>query len=238
MPALARLEGKRQRTDALGEIVQVLRCPDLRFCVLLIYWIPDRVEAVGEAAGVGEQVQHGHGVLGRHQLALYQHVQVGQFRHELGNWVRELKLALFVEHHSRHAGDRLGHGEDAKEGILGERPVVVRTALPNRLEVDDLALPRHQRNRAGELLLIHIALRDGGDAIKDARRTCRPLVRLRPRDRRRSPSPSRPPSIARPLRPHSASSLALSPAAPRPQALTEHSAVVPAIRRTMRCNWV
>ena len=167
VPPIARLELQRQFGKALGELVEILRRQRLLLAVHLvqrILWI----ETVGEAAGVREQMQHGHGVLGRRRLAALgiQHLQIRQFGHELLDRIGELKLAFFVEHHCRHRGDRLAHRIDAEQGVLGHRAVVVRPAVAHRLEVDDLAVARHQRDDASELLLVHVALRHGGDVVE------------------------------------------------------------------------
>ena len=166
VPALAGFEHQRQCSQAFGELVQILAGEWLDFGVLRVHGIPARVEAVGQAGGVGKQMTHRHRLLRRHQFAVDEHVEVGEFGNELRHRIRQRELAFLVEHHRRDGGDGLAHGVDAEQGVLGHGPVVVRATLAHRLEVHDLAVPGDEGDHARELALVHVALGRLGDAIQ------------------------------------------------------------------------
>jgi hypothetical protein len=85
---------------------------------------------------------------------------------ELGNVLRhrivELPLPFLEQHHHRHAGDRLRHRVDAEDRVLLHRRGALQVALAGGFELHDLAVPRHHRHDAGQLVLVdqrlHLAL--------------------------------------------------------------------------------
>ncbi len=101
---------------------------------------------------------------------LHQHFRILEFRNVLRHRIVQQEVPFFVEHHHRQAGDRLGHGADAENGIglhrLGR--LAVRHALcpkPNNLPP-----PRNQRHRARNSLVRDAAIHRGGDPLQPFRR--------------------------------------------------------------------
>ena len=65
--------------------------------------------------------------------------------------VVELKLALVPQHHERGAGDRLGHGEDAEDGVCLHGHLIFDVLIAHRLGHQHLAVLRDHDDRAGQL---------------------------------------------------------------------------------------
>jgi hypothetical protein len=86
------------------------------------------------------------------------HLEVGEFRNVLRDRIARLPLSFVVQHHHRHAGDRLGHRVDAGDRVQLHRRLLLEILEAVGLVLHDLALARHQRDDAGEVLLIDQAL--------------------------------------------------------------------------------
>ncbi len=71
-----------------------------------------------------------------------------------GDGIGGQPLALLIENHHGHAGDRLGHGEVAKDGVLGHRRAAGHVALAVGAVVDDLAVTSEDGDGAGECFLV------------------------------------------------------------------------------------
>src|ERR1044071_2523156 len=71
--------------------------------------------------------------------------------------IGEREDAALVEHHERHGGDRLGHRVDAEDRVGPHRlaPLAVHDA--ERREPGDLAAPRDEGQRAGDLAGLDVA---------------------------------------------------------------------------------
>ena len=160
LPLGARLRPKRdvrQLADHLaqgGVVVEDVRPP-----IALIHRRLGK-EAVGEAGGVADEFADRHLVtsLFDQQFAVlfaHRHLQPFQFGDELAHRVVQIETAFVKERHERDAGDGLGHGVDAEDAVLRKRRVAGEVLLANRLEVDELAAPRHRGHRAGQFAIRH-----------------------------------------------------------------------------------
>ena len=78
-----------------------------------------------------------------------------ELRNELAHRVVQRKAAFVVEGHQGNASDGLGHGVDAKDRVLGHRRASFGVLIAERIEMHQLAAPRHRRYAAGQ-----IAIRD------------------------------------------------------------------------------
>jgi hypothetical protein len=79
-------------------------------------------------------------------------------------------FALFVELHHGHAGDRLGHRVNAKDGVAFQRMVPPDVFLAVGRDVGDLAVTRQQRDDAGQPSLVDHLLHAGVEAPETFRR--------------------------------------------------------------------
>ena len=75
-------------------------------------------------------------------------------------------LALFVEDHHGHAGDRLGHGVVAEDRVLRHRRAAGHVALAVGAVIHDLAVARQDGDHAGELLLVDCLLHQRVQALE------------------------------------------------------------------------
>ena len=124
-----------------------------------------------QARGVREDVAHGHRP--RRLAAAGQrveHLLVRVRRQPLRDRIVEQELAVFPQHHQRRGHDRLGHRREGEDRVLLHRLVLFLVAPALRLEVDDLALARDQRHRAGNLVGVDVVLDEGVDALEPLRR--------------------------------------------------------------------
>ena len=69
-----------------------------------------------------------------------------------------LHLPCSIEDHHCDAGDGLGHGIDPEDRVLIHRRAAGKVFLAVRLEVDDLAVTRQDRDAAGNLFVIDLLL--------------------------------------------------------------------------------
>jgi len=132
------------------------------------------VEAVCKARRVGEQVSDRDRALERNGLVVTRIASriddhAGKLRHELGRRRLHDELPFFVQHHGRHAGDWLGHGEDAKDGVLRHRTLRLAVHQPMGLKVGDLAVAGdqsdHPRQAAGVDMSLH-GLTDASQPVR------------------------------------------------------------------------
>ena len=86
------------------------------------------------------------------------HLRVLELRNEARHRIGQPQLAFFHQHQDRDAGDRLRHRRDAEDRVLAHRRLRFEIHLALRLEVRDLAAPRHHRDRAGDLAALDVAL--------------------------------------------------------------------------------
>ena len=70
----------------------------------------------------------------------------------------ETDLPFLDQHQDGDAGDRLGHRGDAEDAVLPHRRLRLEVHHPVRLEVGDLAAPRHDGHAAGDLPGADVAL--------------------------------------------------------------------------------
>ena len=93
------------------------------------------------------------------------HANIGELRQIDGQRRVELELAALVELHERHAGHRLGHGENLHDGVARHRLVVFAVGQPESAEVGFPAVLVHQRRNADGIPAVDDALEravDGG----------------------------------------------------------------------------
>ena len=103
---------------------------------------------VGQARGVGHQVADRHIAFRGFGLvtvfvAADKDLQAAQRRDVIGHRIVELEAALFVEHHCRHRGDRLGHRIEAKDGVGFHRLGRLDVAQAAMLQVNQLVAAQH-----------------------------------------------------------------------------------------------
>ena len=74
------------------------------------------------------------------------------------NGLVERDAALLEQHHEGHAGDRLGHRIDAKNGVVLDRHLALEVGKALHRAVDDLAAAVDQKLRSREAAGIDIAV--------------------------------------------------------------------------------
>jgi len=103
-------------------------------------------------------------------VAAHEHRQILPRRDEPVHGIVELEATLLVERHQPCAGDRLGHGVDAKDGVRRQRPPPLDLQMSPRVEIGDLPAAGHQGEYAGELAGVDVALEVLADARQARRR--------------------------------------------------------------------
>ena len=81
-----------------------------------------------------------------------------ELRQETRYRIVQADLPLFHQHEHGHAGDGLGHGGQAEDGVLGEGQLGLEVHQAMRLEVHDAATASHQRHRTRDLSRVNVAL--------------------------------------------------------------------------------
>jgi hypothetical protein len=110
---------------------------------------------------VAQQLAHGHLVVRqlRHGNAIghlfLRHHQGGELWNVVLYRVIQGELALFEKHHHGHAGDGLGHGEDAEDRVFGHGHLILQVLPAVGVGVHQLAVSGHHRDQAGQLPLVH-----------------------------------------------------------------------------------
>ena len=189
LPGRAGLMGERHPRDPLDLLGRGDRVPGHPFLgVRLLHPGVARVRPVDEPGGVAEQVLDRHLALGRHQRVGHlaglgveagdAHLERLELREVPGDGIVEQDAPVLHQHHDRDRGERLGHRVEAEDRVLRHGRAALRIALAQRLEVGDLAPPRHQRDRAGIAALGDLALDHLGDA-RQLRRGEADLLRCR-----------------------------------------------------------
>lgn len=70
-------------------------------------------------------------------LEPFQHLKIGEFRQDVRNRRVEVELPALHQRRGRDAGNSLGHGENAEDGVRGHGSIFVDAALPGRTQVGD-----------------------------------------------------------------------------------------------------
>ena len=167
VPFRARLELERQLRQAPGEAVEVVSPERGDFVVETVHRIFFGIEAIGKPRRMRQQVPHGHGLFRGHALTvLAEHLQFLEFGQKRHHRIIKLEGAVLVEHHRRDRRDRLGHGKDAKQRVLRERPVIFHTTPAHSRHMHDPALAGDHRQHAGELAFIDELLCGSGQSLK------------------------------------------------------------------------
>ena len=132
-------------------------------------------EAVGETGRVAQQVLNRHLPLRVDQfelrlavfaLAFNADFHVFECRDVLRNRILEHDLALLEHHHDRDRGDRLGHGVDAEDRILGHRRLGFGIEHADGLEIRNLAVTHDHRDSARDGALRAFGAQPLGDAVE------------------------------------------------------------------------
>ena len=127
-------------------------------------------EAVGEAGGVGDQIDHLHrplggrgdegrrriGQQGRHAAGVDPELLPGG--NVGGDGVVEADQALLDQHHQSHRGDRLGHRIDAQDRVLAHRLVALDVHVAGHAGVDQLALAMDHGQDARQVAAVDVAV--------------------------------------------------------------------------------
>ena len=145
--------------------------------LLAIHGVHRRIteESVGESGRVGHQLAHGRRVLGidKNHLAVGIHaledLQMRELRNVFGDGVRRHPLALLVEQHHGHAGDRLGHGVVAEDDVLGHGRTAGHVALTVGAVVHHFSVARQDGDDACDLLLVNGLLHQGVQTFQPLR---------------------------------------------------------------------
>ena len=133
-----------------------------------------RVEHVAQPRGVPHEVAHGDAPPGLDRFDLHLPVvvdagvdlQVGERGDEPRYRVVELPPSFLVQHHQRRADDRLGHREDAEDGVELHRVVLADVEFAHRVGEDDLPVPRQHGDEARELAVVHQGLHAGVEPLE------------------------------------------------------------------------
>ncbi len=173
-PARPRLIGERQCRQPRDHVVEVACLEHAGFAVQFLYTVCRRAErdAVREAGAVGHQFAHGRGVDGRFEdrfavgILPSEDLCACQFGEMLRDRVLGRPQPLIMEDHHRGAGDRLGHREDAEDGVLGQRLARSQVLQTHGAQAGDLAVARAQRHRAGQHARIDLRLYRGVDRVE------------------------------------------------------------------------
>src|SRR5262249_5460637 len=173
LPPRAGTEKKRHRGQPLHVVGDraIVGQQSARNVGGLVLFTQSFVPVVGQAGSVRKQVLYGDFPRGRNRIGvaaagrLHENFGVLEFGKVFRNRVLQLELALFIEHHDGQAGNRLGHGADAENGVRAHRLVGFAVQRALRFEIDDLAVTRHQRNRAGDALVVGVWLVLRRDAL-------------------------------------------------------------------------
>jgi hypothetical protein len=107
-----------------------------------------------------------HGAGGRRQ----RHGRLLERRDVARDRVAEAEPALLDQHHRRHAGERLRLRGDAEDRVFGHGARGLEVGPAVRLELDDTAVARHERDEAGDAALVDVALHPCAQALEALRR--------------------------------------------------------------------
>ena len=157
---------QRQLAEPRNELLQAMvRVENLRLTVGLIDFRITEYP-IGKAGGMGQQIPHGGlpawftGLAGKLGIAFahgaaggtvrddagaavggrQRDLQVGQFRNVTPNGIIERKQGVFIEHHQRDRGNRLGHGVDTEQRIFFHRLTSFPVCLAVDVAINDLAV--------------------------------------------------------------------------------------------------
>ena len=128
--------------------------------------------AVTEAGGVGHQLVHGGRMIGSDKdhfagrVETGEDLEIGELGNELGDGIARQPLALFVQDEHGHAGDGLGHGVVAEDGVLRHGHAAGKVLYAVGAVVDDLAVAGEDGDRAGEFLFVDDALDKSVQALQ------------------------------------------------------------------------
>jgi hypothetical protein len=73
--------------------------------------------------------------------------------------IGEVEVALLVQRHERHGGDRLRHRVDAPDGVLAHRRLALGVREAERAEVGDVPVAGDERLAAGDLARLDVPAR-------------------------------------------------------------------------------
>ena len=93
-------------------------------------------------------------------------LEVRKLRNVFGDGIGGQPLALLVENHHGHAGDGLGHGEVAEDGVFRHGRAAGQVAHAVGAVVHHFAVARKDGDDAGDLLLIDGLLHEGVQALE------------------------------------------------------------------------
>ena len=91
------------------------------------------------------------------------HLDVGELRRVVLQWLIKVNLAALVQLHQRHADDGLGHAEDLHDGVARHRLVVLAIRETESAEIHFFVTLIDQRRYADELPGVDQALERGID---------------------------------------------------------------------------
>ena len=121
---------------------------------------------------MGHELAHGGRVVGIGEehfaggVEAVEDFEVGEFGDELRDGIGGKPLAFFVKDHHGDAGDGLGHGVVAENGVFGHGGGGGQVANAVGAVVDDFAVAGEDGDGAGELLVVDLVLDGGVEALK------------------------------------------------------------------------
>ena len=89
-----------------------------------------------------------------------------QFGNVLHHRIFQVEISLLHEPERGHAGDDLGHGIDAANGVLFHRQLLFQIAITIGLEIDDLTVTRHESDNPRVQSIIHEAADDAAHCLQ------------------------------------------------------------------------
>jgi len=103
--------------------------------------------------------QFGHGDAVGH--VLLGHHQIREFRNVILHRVVQCEFPLFEQHHHGHAGDGLGHGEDAEDRVFSHGHLVLQILPTVGVAVHQSAVAGYQGNDPRQLAVVYFGAQPG-----------------------------------------------------------------------------
>ena len=113
---------------------------------------------------------HGHRTIERHQLAILQHLQIGELRDELRDRIVELPFAFFIQEQHGDGDDRFGHRSDAVDGVFPQRFTASERLIAVAPRFNELAMPSDHHADSGIVTGIDLRLHCAVEAVQALRR--------------------------------------------------------------------
>ncbi len=124
-----------------------------------------RCGAIGQTAAVGQDMAHGHWLIGR--LGTHVDTFTGDpdlLVSPLGNITRhriiQLEVTSFVKLHQRYRGDRFAHGVNSEDSIVCHRFITFDIHLAKTTEIASMAVTPYQYLATSNFLRVDVVALD------------------------------------------------------------------------------